>query len=381
LNSNDIVIPGDAGASLVIDLGAIAGNYQLLQQTCPGAEVGASVKANAYGLGLAEVATTLSTAGCHIFFVATPQEGRELRGILPTAEIVVLNGPEREATEIYATDNLCPTLNSLDQIDAWREGGGQSADAPSAYLHIDTGMNRLGLGPEEVSQLLAAPERLHDVSVTTILSHLACGDTPDHPMNAAQLASFIESRRRIEALTGPIRGSLANSPGAFLGRDYHLDIVRPGAALYGVTPNFNKPNPMAQTVEIYAKILQVRDVDTPMTVGYGAAHRVAKPTRIATVAAGYADGYPRAAANDADTNMQAHIGGHNVPLFGRVSMDLITLDVSALPADLAVPGQVVELLGPHISLDDLAVASGTIGYEVLARLGNRLHRTYKQDQA
>lgn len=376
----DIHIPGDAGATLVVDLDAIVENFRLIQATCPGAEVGASVKADAYGLGLAPVTRALFRSGCHAFFVATPGEGADLRSILPEAQIIVLNGPTRGQTKVFAAARLCPVLNSLEQIAAWQDGVGAQASAIPAWLHVDTGMNRLGLGETEVAALLAEPEHLHGVTLSTIMSHLACGDTLDHPMNAAQLARFITIRHRVEAQTGPLRASLANSPGVFLGPEFHFDLVRPGAALYGLAPSLQRPNPMHQVVEMQAKILQVRDVDTPMTVGYGAAHHVEKPARIATIAAGYADGYPRAAAGNTGDTMHVHIAGHDAPLCGRVSMDLLTIDVSAVPEELTRPGQAVELLGAHISADDLATASGTIGYEVLARLGHRSHRVYMGGQ-
>lgn len=380
MTAADIHIPGEAGATLVVDLDAIVENFRLIQSTCPGAEVGVSVKADAYGLGIAPVTRALFHAGCRIFFVATPREGKDLRGILPEAQIIVLNGPTRDQTEIFAAAQLCPVLNSLEQIEAWQSGAGTHGATIPAWLHVDTGMNRLGLGETELGALLAEPDRLGNVTLSTIMSHLACGDTPENPMNAVQLARFIAIRQRVEAVTGPLRASLANSPGIFLGSEFHFDLVRPGAALYGLSPSLQRPNPMHQVVEMQAKILQVRDVDTPMTVGYGAAHRVEKPARIATIAAGYADGYPRAAAGNTGDTMHVHIAGHDVPLCGRVSMDLLTIDVSTVPEALTRPGQAVELLGSHISADDLASASGTIGYEVLARLGHRSHRVYKGGQ-
>jgi len=376
LTTNDIAIPGNAGATLVVDLDAIAANFQQIQSLCPGAQVGASVKANAYGLGLAPVARTLSQAGCATFFVATPGEGQNLRDILPRAEIVVLNGPSPGQTDIFCDSNLTPALNSLEQIETWHAGIGDAKTSPPAWLHADTGMNRLGLSNNDIDILVSEPTRLDGIAVSTLISHLACADTPEHPMNAAQLTAFKSARARIETRTGPLRASLANSPGVFLGPDFHFDLVRPGAALYGLAPSLDRPNPMKQVVVIHAKILQIRSVDTPMTVGYGAAHHVEKPARIATIAAGYADGYPRAASGNTGGTMHAHIAGHAAPLCGRVSMDLMTIDVSAVPEALTRLGQTVELLGSHVSADDLATASGTIGYEVLTRLGSRLHRVY-----
>lgn len=380
--ARDIVIPADAGAVAIVDLDAIAENFRLIQATCPGANVGASVKASAYGLGVGPVTATLAKAGCTSFFVATPAEGLQLRGAGLTtenvAEIVVLNGPERENAALFVGNGLTPTLNSLAQIETWSAHGDKSQ---AAWLHVDTGMNRLGLGPKEIETLIAEPARLDGVSISTILSHLACADTPDHPMNAAQRDDFAAACARLTPIIGAVQTSLANSSGAFLGPDFHFDLVRPGASLYGIRPNAKQPNPMKQVVEIYTKILQLRDVDTPMTVGYGAAHQVTGTRQIATLSAGYADGYPRAAANTAATKegsrMCAFIDGQAAPLAGRVSMDLITIDVTEIPASLCQPGQIVELLGPNVTADDLADAAGTIAYEVLTGLGPRLHLEYR----
>lgn len=376
--ARDIVIPADAGAVAIVDLDAIAANFRLIQATCPGADVGAAVKADAYGLGVGPVSATLAAAGCASFFVATPGEGLQLRNAGISTEIVVLNGPEPENVATFVANGLTPTLNSLAQIETWSAAGEHAADA---WLHVDTGMNRLGLGSNEIATLLAEPGRLDGLRVSTLLSHLACADTPDHPMNADQRDSFTALRGRLAPVIGTVRASLANSPGVFLGPDYHFDLVRPGASLYGIRPGAEHPNPMKQVVEIYTKILQVRDVDTPMTVGYGAAHKVTGTRRIATLAAGYADGYPRAAANPAATmegsRMCAFIDGQAAPLAGRISMDLITVDVTDIPAAQCRPGQTVELLGPNVSPDDLADAAGTIAYEVLSRLGPRLHLEYR----
>ena len=377
MGANHSAIHDETGATLVVDLDAVAENYDTLRQKSHGAETGATVKADAYGLGLEHVARTLSASECRTFFVATAAEGLALRHILPAAEIIVLNGPSRESVKLILDASLSPVLNSLHQIDLWRHSGGAGDKAAAAYLHFDTGMNRLGLGADEAETLFADPSRLHDISISSVMSHLACADTPDNPMNAAQLTAFRDLRSRLEGVIGPVRASLANTPGVFLGPDYHFDLVRPGAALFGLAPQIGARNPMRQTIEIYAKILQVRSVDTHMTVGYGAAQRVERPSRIATVGAGYAEGYPRAAVSRIGETMHAFIAGHRVPLFGRVSMDLITLDVSDIPEALAIPGQEVELLGPHVTPDSLAASAGTIGYEVIARLGNRLHRVYR----
>ena len=196
--------------------------------------------------------------------------------------------------------------------------------------------------------------------------HLACGDEPDHPLNRQQRDTFAAALARLPAAPA----SLAASSGIFLGPDYHFDLVRPGVCLYGVNPQPGHPNPMAPVLQLQAKILQIRDVDTPQTVGYGATHRFAGPTRVATVAAGYADGYPRSLSGRGT----AHFRDISVPVVGRVSMDLITLDVTRAPE--ARPGEMVDLIGPHHDVDALAAEAGTIGYEILTSLGRRYLRHY-----
>ncbi|HCP00991.1 MAG: alanine racemase [Alphaproteobacteria bacterium] len=374
-----MVIPADAGALLIVDLDAIAENFRRIKSVCTDTCVGAAVKANAYGLGAGAVTRTLAAAGCDTFFVATICEGIQLRKTNGQAKIIVLNGPEVRSLDTMRNARLTPTLNSLAQIDILSKNGGN--EPARAWLHLDTGMNRLGLNAHDVDALCADPARMDGIDVMAILSHLACADTPNHPMNELQRATFDTLRARMAPLTGAVSASLANSPGIFLGPSFHYDMVRPGAALYGVRPSAQGPNPMVQVIDIYTKILQVRDVDTPMTVGYGAIHRVGGPRRIATLAAGYADGYPRAAGETTgymeSSSMCAYINGKAAPLVGRVSMDLITIDVTDIPTEYCQPGQTVELLGPNVNADSLAEASGTIAYEVLSRLGPRLRVEYR----
>ncbi len=242
-------------------------------------------------------------------------------------------------------------------------------------------MSRLGLSEAEVSQLAADAARLQGVDISVVMSHLACADEPDSPMNAQQRDRLTAAASTLSALTGPVRTSLANSAGVFLGADFHLDLVRAGASVYGLNVLNQKFSKMQQTINLYAKILQVREVDQPATVGYGAAHQVSQPSRIATVATGYADGYLRAAgrfnAQDSRPASQVYIDGTAAPVVGRVSMDLLTIDVSGLAPKAVQPGGFVELIGEQFSADDLADVAGTIGYEVLTRLGHRHHRIYR----
>ncbi|MCZ6604957.1 MAG: alanine racemase [Alphaproteobacteria bacterium] len=389
--------PPGYGAVLEVDLDAIAANYRILSAAAPGAEVAATVKADAYGLGADAIAPFLAAQGCRSFFAALPAEGIRLRALLADSRIYILNGYEPGDADLFATHRLRPVLSSLGQIEAW------AAEAPAelpAILHIDTGMNRLGLDAAELDALVERPQILGGRPIACVMSHLACADRPDNTMNRAQLDRF---QAALAQLRGPLEGagaerlkaSLANSPGIFLGPEYHFDMVRPGAALFGLAPHTDgpssDPNPMRQVVHLYAKILQVRAVDRPMTVGYGASHKVRGKRRIATIGAGYADGYLRAighatpigvVGDEADANRparsvgQAYLGGWAAPLVGRVSMDLITLDVTDIPQDIAHPGAMVELIGDHVSVDEVARNAGTIGYEILTRLGSRPHRAY-----
>ena len=264
-----------------------------------------------------------------------------------------------------------PTLNNPGQIEIWSDYCGSNGEALPAAVHIDTGMARLGLTPRETAVLAAMPDRLNAFDFSLLLSHLACADTPEHPLNRQQRDQFAAVAQSFPAATR----SLAASSGVFLGPEWHFDLVRAGVALYGVSPQPEHPNPMEQVVQLQGKILQTRDVAPPQTVGYGAAHRFEAPTKVATVATGYADGYPRSLGDQGT----AYIGKTAAPVIGRVSMDLITLDIS--DAQDAKPGDMVDLIGPYNDLDSVASAAGTIGYEVLTRLGPRYRRRYIETAA
>jgi alanine racemase len=370
--------PATAGAIVTIALGAVAGNWRTLRsRLAPGAECAAVVKADAYGLGASRVAPALAKAGCRTFFVVTLDEGLGLAPALAGCAVYVLAPPLAGNEATIADAGVIPVLNTLGDVALWSAfARGRGRKLPAA-LHADTGMRRLGLTPAEVATLASEPDRLAGIDVRLFLSHLACADEPHHPLNAKQLAQFIAAKSRLATAGIAPPASLANSSGIFLAPEYHFDMARPGAALYGIAPVPGEPNPMAQVVRVQAKVLQVRDVDAAETVGYGATHRFARPSRIATVAAGYADGYPRALSN-AGT---CCIGAHRAAVVGRVSMDLTTIDVSGLPEDLVRPGALVDLIGPHNPLDDVAAAAGTIGYELLTRLGRRAHRVWLEGDA
>jgi len=344
-----------SGATLTIDLGALTKNYQTLADKIPSAELASVVKANAYGLGVKEVATALFSAGCSSYFVATLDEGVELRNVLPNATIYIFHGVLPGTANELVTHNLIPILNSVDQIEEWRPH-----EAHPAGLHVDTGMSRLGLSPEEVGTAAKIS------NIELVMSHLACAEDQAHPKNVEQLILFNALRKSLAAK----RASLAASSGIFLGAEYHFDLCRAGVSLYGVNPTPATPNKMAQVVRLQAKILQIRSVDTPQTVGYGATHQATKPTKIATLAIGYADGYLRSLGNSGT----AFISDFEVPVVGRISMDLTTVDVTNVPDALLSSGALVDLIGPHNSVDQVAEQAGTIGYEILTSLGSRFER-------
>lgn len=356
-----------AAAVLTVDLGAVVANWRQLRDRVAPGRCAAVVKADAYGLSAGQVAPALHAAGCSTFVVAQLEEALALRAVVPDAEILSLGGLPAGGEAEFAEHRIRPVLNHLGEIDAWATfARGRGAAMPAA-VHIDTGMNRLGLGPDELDQLADAPGRLSGIDLRLWMTHLACAES-DTPMNEQQLGRFRMALARLPAAPA----SMANSSGIFLGSAYHFDLARPGCALYGVNPTPGAANPMRQTIRLDARILQVRNVDSPMTVGYGATHRVAGRGKIATIAVGYADGYLRSLGGRG----AVFVGGVPAPVVGRISMDLITVDVTGLPEHAAVPGALVELIGPNRPVDVVAEQGGTIGYEVLTSLGPRYHRVY-----
>ncbi|MDX5368389.1 MAG: alanine racemase [Alphaproteobacteria bacterium] len=353
-----------ADSVLTIDLDALAENWRSLAAKAPHAECGATVKADAYGLGIARVAPALWAAGCRTFFVAHLDEGIALRAILPEATIHVFNGRRAETDAEFVLHRLRPVLNTLEDLDAWAALAGTRDEVLPATLHVDTGMSRLGLDRRETARLIDAPEIARAAHVTAVMSHLARAEDADDPMNAEQLARF----EAVRAVLPGVAGSLANTGGVLLGPAYQQDLMRPGIGLYGGEP-FVEAEPV---VTLGARILQVREIGAGETVGYGATWTAARPSRIATVACGYADGYIRAAGNRA----HGRLAGRDVPMVGRVSMDLITFDVTDAPPEDAHPGALIEMFGPGVRIDRAADAAGTIAYEFLTRLGTRFERVY-----
>jgi alanine racemase len=352
-------------ARLTVRLGAITENFRLCQEFS-GTKAAGVVKADAYGLGAEHVARTLSEAGCDTFFVARLEEGIAVRPVVPQARIFVLDGVLPESVEQYVAYRLTPVLNSLDDISTWSHAAAARHTMLDAAIHFDTGMNRLGLPPGELSVLSADAARLSGINPVLLMSHLACSDDPASEMNAEQLRRFRSSL----AMLPPAPASLAASGGVLLGKDYGFDLVRLGLALYGGNSHANTSNPFRTVAQLTGRILQLRRVDKGESVGYGATFRTARPSTLATVALGYADGLMRAIGNKGS----GAIGGVRAPIAGRVSMDLITLDVTDIPS--AVIGCDVEFLGDTISLEEAAQAAGTANYEILTGLGTRFPRHY-----
>jgi len=360
-----------AGAHLTIDLGALQNNYKLLQNKVAPAECAASVKADAYGLGIERVAKALADVGCNRFFVALPAEGLKLREILPKATINVLAGLLPGAEMVYVDHKLDPVLNSIEDIRTWSKYAKDHGPL-HAILHVDTGITRLGLLEKEIQELSRNPSLLDNLAIDYIMSHLACGDERGHPLNEQQLEKLYYFRDLLPPILRHTPISFANSAGIFLSNDYHFNMVRPGIALFGGGPIMNEENPMKEVVHLRGKILQVQDVDSEIHVGYGATYQTQDVSRIATVSVGYADGYFRALGNKAE----CAIKNNKVPVIGRVSMDIITIDVSTIPKEDCVPGGFVDLIGGGVPLDDIAAQAGTIPYEILTSLGNRYYREY-----
>lgn len=358
-----------AGATLTVDLAAIAHNYRFLCRKAGEAVCAAVVKADAYGLGADKVAPALEKVGAREFFVAHVDEGIALRKIVSeSARITVLHGPRPDAASECVYFNLRPVLNTLEQVELWKKETIRQQEVLDAVLQVDSGMSRFGLSWQDVQVLADDPERLKGIRTNLIMSHLACADDSKNPANEMQRQKLLEMATYLPA--APL--SLSASSGIFLGAAYRMGLVRPGAALYGIAPNADEPNPLKQAVRLQARVLQLRHVGPGDGVGYGLTYRPQGPCRIATVAVGYADGFSRQNGGAGC----AWFGDIRLPIVGRVSMDSLALDVSAVPEALLQVDMHVDLIGARRSVDDVAASAGTIGYEVLTSLGGRYYREY-----
>ena len=359
--------PGSAG-TLVVDLDAVAANWTLLAKRVAPTRCAAVVKADGYGLGASEVARRLQAEGCTWFFVAHLEEAIALKPTVPDATVVALNGLLGGSEDGFIEHDIVPALNDLGQIALWQAAARKRNRRLPSVIHIDTGMNRLGLQSDAVDRLAGDQSLLQGIDLILWMSHFACSDILDHPLSGEQHVRFARALQRLPHAPA----SLANSSGIFLGPEMRYDLVRPGAALYGINPTPWTANPMQAVATLTGKVVQIHKVDTGNSVGYGAEWRAQRPSSIATVAVGYADGYLRSLQN----RIFVALSGVRLPVIGRISMDLITVDVTDAGAAVA-PGMDVELLGGAIGIDELGERAGTIGYEILTQLGRRYHRRYR----
>jgi alanine racemase len=347
---------------VTIDLGALKANYKTLTALAPHAETGAAIKADAYGLGLETCARALWEVGCCSFFVARPREGEELRGVLPEARIFVLDGLYTGQVAYYLQHRLTPALISLDEAREWAAQAGGAA----CVIHVDSGINRVSFPADALAALVA--EKL-PLNIVLVMSHLASSEERDNPFNEEQRQRFEKAR----ALLPGIKASFANSSGVLLGEGFTLDLTRPGIALYGGNPLLGKANPMVPVVTLEARVMQVRDVPVGEATGYNSTWRALRDTRLALLGAGYRDGIPRRMSSVFGGGAQVWIKGERYPIVGRVSMDMVAVDVTGSNVQR---GDWAEFFGSNIALDDAATSAGTISWELLTHLGNRYARRY-----
>ncbi|MDO9383181.1 MAG: alanine racemase [Hyphomicrobiaceae bacterium] len=371
-------VPPSATGIVTIDLRAIQENWRALAERVRPAECGAVVKADAYGLGAERVIPALAAAGCRSFFVATPQEAAQAMRLAAAPTIYVLDGLLPGAGDALIDAAAIPVLSDIGAVREWAALAARRDVRLPAALQLDSGLNRLGLSEADVMTLAADAELFAWLDLKLVMSHLACADDPDDAKNAAQLGAF----RQLAARLLPAPLSLAASDGLMLGPDFHFDLVRPGYALYGGQAFKGGATPVRPVVRVEARVLQVRDVGDGETVGYSATFSAKGPRRIATIAAGYADGlFRHLSAGDRETGGSVSINGHLAPIAGRVSMDLITVDVTDVPGTPPQRGDLVCVIGDGLPIEAVGAAAGTIGYEVLTSLGRRFHRIYLDGDA
>lgn len=362
---------------ITIDLGAIAANWKALAARVAPAECAAVVKADAYGLGAARVIPALVKAGCKTLFVATPSEAEAARKLAPKATIYILYGLIDACAADYVRLDVRPVLSMYDDIRTWLDVCTKRGIRPPAGLHIDSGLNRLGLPAADTRKLAGDTTLTSGLNLSLVMSHLASADNPRDPKNREQLVAF----ETLSNLFARIPRSLAASDGLMLGSLFHFDLVRPGYALYGGQASRDKPAPVKSVVTVVARVLAVNDVLEGGSVGYGATWRAGRRSRIAVISAGYADGLPRGASAATGGN-GGHVmfGSFKAPVVGRVSMDLTTVDITDLPVGAVKPGDFARLTGDGLTLEDAGSGAGTIGYEILTRLGPRFQRLYLEDE-
>lgn len=372
-HSDDAAMAAAATGILTIDLDAIVANWRKLDSQALPAECAAVVKADAYGCGIAPVTRALAKAGCKTFFVATLGEARAAREATRSAVIYVLDGFFPNSGPIFAEIDCRPVIGDAIELAEWDAFRRDSGWQGGAAIHIDTGMNRLGFSAAEAQALLPRIQNGNH-GITLVMSHLVSAETLGDSVNGRQVAAF----REIASLFSGVPASLSNSSGIFLGQHFHFDLVRPGAALYGVNPTPEADTPMLPVVDLKVRVAQIRTIERGESVGYGGTWTARRPSRIAIVTAGYADGYFRAAGGvDNVRSAEVMVAGQRCPIAGRISMDLMAIDITDMPNNAVRRGGLVTLIGDGIGVDELAHHFGTIGYEVLTSLGKRYTRVYK----
>lgn len=367
-------------AILTIDLAALTANWRMLAQRSAPGECAAVVKANAYGLGIETAVPALAKAGCRTFFVAHLSEAIRVRAAAPDADIFVLNGLSAGQMEAYTAHRLAPVLGSMPEIEAFLAASNANPGIPAPALHVDTGMNRLGLRPD-VARDFIAQGGLARLKPGLVMSHFVSAETPDDPVTATQIATMTSVVAHMESHSQRPRVSLCNSSGLFLdiAPTYHL--CRPGYALYGGNPTPGKPNPMQPVIRLESSIVQIHTVLKGERVGYNGNFLATRDSRIATISCGYADGFPRnAGAKPGEPGGIAILAGREVPFAGNVSMDLITLDITDVPEGSVKPGDLATLIGDSLDIDRVGASGKTSGYEILTNLGQRYQRIYVQPE-
>lgn len=376
INTAGHISPEIAGGLLQIDLAALASNWRTLRDNAGGAEASAVVKADAYGTGIEQAVPALALAGCRTFFVAHLGEAVRARAVAPDATIYVLNGLFPGTCPTYVEYDLRPVLGSFEEIEEWAAFCRSQGMKREAAIHVDTGMNRLGLTVEQGLTLKDRIE-LKDFETALLMSHFVSAEESDNPLNIRQIEAF----NAVRATLPDVRASLANSSGIFLKEKPYFDLVRPGYALYGGNPTPDHENPMSAVVGLEARVVQLRWVEEDDTVGYNGRWLALGRRRIATLSVGYADGYPRSASARGKSGEellagQVLIAGRPCPFAGNVSMDLIAIDVTDIPESEIKRGDTVTMIGGPLTIDEVGRRAGTIGYEILTSLGRRYARSY-----
>lgn len=359
---------------LKVNLSALRRNWRLMRERFSGKYCGAVVKANAYGLGVAPVVQSLFSEGCRQFFVATFDEAVQVKRLIPeSVDIYVLQGVYPGMEQRFCDEDLVPVIFSVEMLHRWLNV--PVIGRRRCALKVNTGMNRLGMEPAEFMKVVAEIPLSADIRVELVMSHLACADEPLHELNFSQLAKFRQIAAAARQYCPQAKLSLANSAGVFLGDDWHFDVARPGIALYGGCCAPALAGRLSTVVNLQLPVLQLRTVSAGESVGYGADFVAQEEMRVAIVSGGYADGLLRRLA-------PRFVGwcGRQMPILGRVSMDSCAFDVSHLPIDMMPrEGNLIEIIGEHLSLDDAAKAAETISYELLTRLGERLQKVYFEE--